>query len=145
MRTFTSEDMCEWLGAVGDLAGAVAAGTSLPDLLELIAKTAGTPPTSLASRAAALRHDMTAVHTVLVASVDRPGQAAERGLLWAVRAVAAQQEPRPLVAAIDRDRRDVVASARRGRPAPSRCRADPTVDQPWPGRRYGLGGRRAPL
>lgn len=40
MRTYTSSEMRQWLGAVGDLAAAVNAATPLPKLLDLIAETA---------------------------------------------------------------------------------------------------------
>jgi GAF domain-containing protein len=40
MRTYTSSEMREWLGGVGDLAAAVNAATPLPKLLDLIAVTA---------------------------------------------------------------------------------------------------------
>jgi sugar diacid utilization regulator len=40
MRTYTSSEMREWLGGVGDLAAAVNAATPLPKLLDLIAETA---------------------------------------------------------------------------------------------------------
>jgi GAF domain-containing protein len=40
MRTYTSSEMREWLGGVGDLAAAVNAATPLPKLLDLIAATA---------------------------------------------------------------------------------------------------------
>ena len=39
MRTYTSTDMRQWLGGVGDLAAAVNASTPLPTLLNLIADT----------------------------------------------------------------------------------------------------------
>jgi hypothetical protein len=40
MRTYTSGEMREWLGGVGDLAAAVNAAMPLPELLDLIAMTA---------------------------------------------------------------------------------------------------------
>jgi GAF domain-containing protein len=40
MRTYSSSEMREWLGGVGDLAAAVNAATPLPKLLDLIAATA---------------------------------------------------------------------------------------------------------
>jgi GAF domain-containing protein len=40
VRTYTSIEMREWLGGVGDLAAAVNAATPLPELLDLIAATA---------------------------------------------------------------------------------------------------------
>ncbi|GAS86879.1 helix-turn-helix domain-containing protein [Mycolicibacterium brisbanense] len=40
MRTYTSGEMRQWLGGVGDLAAAVNAATPLPKLLDLIAETA---------------------------------------------------------------------------------------------------------
>lgn len=61
----------------------------------------GTPAEELTTRAAALGHDLTIGHTVLVAATDDPPTTeSSRALLRAVRGIASRSEPRPLLAAV---------------------------------------------